>query len=195
MTKQMTRAFVRAALLAAVFAAALGADVQCTEAEAERTSLSSLQAQIDALQSRVTELEQPASKRVFATSETFRGDLGGLDGGDSICNQAASNAGLDGLYRAWLGDSLEAPAERFTRSRDPYVLLDGTRIADNWDGLTDGVIQGPIDVDEFGQPLLEPTHVWTNVAFNGLRTGTEETDHCEGWTLSFDGRGTIKVEK
>ena len=59
-------------------------------------------------------------KIVFLTSKTYSGDLGGLDGADTICNDLALDAGLPGTYKAWLSDSFVSVSERFTHA-GPYI--------------------------------------------------------------------------
>ena len=63
----------------------------------------------------------------FVTRQTFNGNLTGIDGADSICTSAAKDAGLPGLYSAWLSDrSVEAPSRV---ENAPYYRPDGLRIA------------------------------------------------------------------
>ena len=40
--------------------------------------------------------------RVFVTNQTWNGDLGGLQGADNKCQQAAFDRGLGGAWRAWV---------------------------------------------------------------------------------------------
>ena len=54
------------------------------------------------------------------------------------------------LPTIWLVPGAQAPATRFTQSVIPYVRTDGAVVANNWADLTDGTIQNPINVDEFG---------------------------------------------
>jgi len=189
---------VHVSVLTVLFSFALGAQVQCPSVSVSdtRPSLSILQAQIDALTLRVHQVENPTPKKVFVTSQTFSGDLGGLDGADAICDQAAGAAGLSGTYRAWLGDDSEGPNQRFTRS-GPYALLDGTIIAFGWDGLTDGTLLAPINLDEFGQLVPSPGVAWTNVEVEGNRMSPDPSlpdadSHCDNWTyeaVDHVGRG------
>ncbi|MDE0205503.1 MAG: hypothetical protein OXP66_05695, partial [Candidatus Tectomicrobia bacterium] len=39
---------------------------------------------------------------VFVTKAAFQGNFGGLAGADARCQSAARDAGLPGLFRAWL---------------------------------------------------------------------------------------------
>lgn len=88
-------------------------------------------------------------------------------------------AGLEGEFKAWLS-TLSSPAtNRLAQSSVPYVLVDRTRIADNWDDLTDGSIQAPINLDASGQVL--GGDVWTGT----LPSGASYMDgDCEGFMSS-----------
>ncbi|PKN55633.1 MAG: hypothetical protein CVU56_20205 [Deltaproteobacteria bacterium HGW-Deltaproteobacteria-14] len=65
-------------------------------------------------------------------------------------------AGHPGAFRAWLGQkdpNVRTPTTRFTRSRVPYVRVDGVTIAESWSDLTDATLAAPLDVDGFGQTV------------------------------------------
>ena len=90
-------------------------------------------------------------KRVFITSKaTMNGGLGSLAAADAACQRLADSASLGGAWRAWLSDASASPATRFARSELAYRLLDGTRVARDWAGLTDGTLAHAIDVFETG---------------------------------------------
>ena len=95
---------------------------------------------------------------VFVTSTSYDGNLGGLAGADAKCQDQADAAGLTGTFKAWLSDAKGSPSTRFTRSAGaPYVLVDGTVIADNYAGLTSGSLEHPINQTETGgAPPVEP---------------------------------------
>ncbi len=126
-------------------------------------------------------------KRVFVTSESYSGNLGGLDGADAKCQARADAANLPGTYRAWVSDSTGSPSTRFTQSAIPYKLVDGTLIAGNWADLVDGALVTTITKTEFGG--APPTTnfcgagqvtVWTNTSANG--TMTNASSSCSNWT-------------
>ena len=93
-------------------------------------------------------------KRVFVTSTTHTGNLGGLDAADAICQELADNSELTGQYKAWLSNDTQSPSTRFIQSDVPYVLVDGTQIAINYDDLVDGTIQNVIDLTEGSNTVL-----------------------------------------
>src|SRR5262245_8934869 len=65
----------------------------------------------------------PNERRVFVTSAVYSGALGGIPGADEKC-QALAGA-LGGSWRAWVGDGDSSPAQNFTQSAVPYVLVGG----------------------------------------------------------------------
>ena len=110
----------------------------------------------------------------------------GLDGGDCICSAIAEDARLGLNYRAWLGTEEGSPSTRFNQSTIPYIRTDGTKIANNYDDLTDGSIRNPIKYSEnreevFVQPSSSQNdvRVWTGVRENGeVKSG----DNCINWS-------------
>ena len=129
-------------------------------------------------------------KTVFVTSNTYNPNLGGIAGGDSICQSLADTAGLDGTYMAWLSDdTLESPATRFTQSEFRYVRVDGVQIAADWTDLTDGLLDAVINVDETGATQSSTDKVMTGTEGDG----TADTNYaagasnCAGWTNGTGG--------
>lgn len=117
------------------------------------------------------------TKTVFVTSSTTNGTLSGITGANARCQSAADSAGLTGTFKAWLSDNTSNPASSFTRSTGPYVLVDGTQIAEDWDDLTDGTLDNPINLSESGATITGGT--WTNTSTNG--TLIDGTQDCSNW--------------
>lgn len=114
--------------------------------------------------------------RVFLTSEEYSGDLGGLAGGDEKCQALADAANLGGQFKAWLRDSKIDIADRLPHSSGPYRLLNGTTVADNWQGL--GNVKAAIKVDESATVLSSSyVRVWT-----GVNPGLPEVNQCNDWS-------------
>ena len=107
----------------------------------------------------------PTERRVFVTNTIQTGSMGGIAGADDICAMQADAAGLEGEFKAWLSTLASPASDRLLRSDVPYVLVDGTVIADDWDDLTNGDIQAPIDLDATGQEL--GGDVWTGTLPSG----------------------------
>lgn len=122
-------------------------------------------------------------KRVFVTSTVSNGNLGGLAGADSKCQERALAAvpTLPGTYKAWLSDDVASPSTRFKKAAIPYRLVSGTLIANDWIDLTDGTLTNPINLDEFG--AAAPTNELCGVGEVSpwTWTSTEGTDLVASW--------------
>src|SRR3989344_6210456 len=135
-------------------------------------------------------------RRVFLTSNSYTGNLGGLIGADAKCQSRADLANLGGTWKAWLSDSTGSPSSRFDLSyiqaNKPYKLLNGTTIANNWSDLIDGSLTSPIKVDEKGiTQTVDPsigTLVWSNTYETGIVKPTSPVggtrQDCNNWTSS-----------
>jgi hypothetical protein len=125
--------------------------------------------------------------RVFVTSTTHDGNLGGLSGADAICQNLAVSASLPGTYRAWLSDDSQSPSTRFSQSSGPYELLNGVAIASSWADLTDGTLAAPITLAENGATFNALAfRAWTNTLANGTGGGTLD-ENCAEWTTGANG--------
>jgi hypothetical protein len=122
-----------------------------------------------------------AGKLVFVSSETFDGNFGGGQRvlghlqADPQCQRLAAAAGLSGSFKAWISGRVSTGAgplphgvrDRFTQSSDPYRLVGGAQVADDWADLTDGSLDHAIDHDEHGNPVSQEARVWTNTTNDG----------------------------
>lgn len=136
---------------------------------------------------------QWTAKLVFVSSTTHTGKIGGLANADTICQALASAAGLTSkgqAFRAWLSDSNKTAAERIAHSVAPYILVNGTKVADTWTDLVDGSLDHAIDLDEHGAAPINFHYVWTGTAWNGAvkKPGLL----CDDWTdPPSDAKGTL----
>ena len=141
-------------------------------------------------------LAEPIVCRVFVTSKSFTGNLGGVAGGDTICSSSASGSTAFGnltrvgfSWKAWLADSTYSPANNFTRC-DSYELLDGTLVASSFDTLISVLTSGnnlenAINLDETNATII--SGVWTGTKYDGTSSGAT----CNNWSTSnASGRGT-----
>ncbi len=121
-------------------------------------------------------------RTVFVTSVSFNGNLGGLTGADDKCQAEADGSASivpSGTYLAWLSDGTDSPDTRFTKSAHPYVLPDGTKIAEDFTDLTDGSILHAINIDPTGEPFgLQ--RFWTGTNADGTTAGY--VNLCDKWT-------------
>ncbi len=119
---------------------------------------------------------------VFATSERFAGDFGGIAAADGHCERLARGVGLSGTFVAMLSqpgtnaiDRLVVP-ETTTPARG-FVRMDGKPIADTVQDLTiNRRILYPIHFDENGAP--NDSYTWSG----SLADGTVSTNTCNAWT-------------
>jgi len=132
------------------------------------------------------------NRRVFVTSTTHNGNLGGISGADAICQGLAGAAGLNGTYYAWLShanDTSSSPLARFTQSTYPYVLVDGSQVAANWTDLTDGTLDTGITLDETGGALSPGQPVWSATDADGDFSMTQSFLTCSDWTADTSESG------
>jgi len=123
--------------------------------------------------------------RGFITDTMFTGDLGGLDGADDKCEEAATMAGLANpeRFRAALSTGAVSLNARFADKLDdatPYVSIGGLKFAGSFADL---VAHGPGDLGiattEYGVPMTYGIMA-TNTKPDGTSHGFAEG--CAGWT-------------
>jgi hypothetical protein len=121
-------------------------------------------------------------QRVVFLTGNDNGVKGGITGADAQCQAYATSAGLRGVYFSWLADSTaaSAPATRFEKPSVPYVLVTGTKVADDWTDLTDGTLDNAIRLLATGTNPGSTNSVFTNVNTDG--TQNSAVNHCSDWT-------------
>jgi hypothetical protein len=141
-------------------------------------------------------------KTVFVTKASFLSDMGGLAGADAKCQAEADDPASivpAGTYLPWLSDGTNSPDTRFTKSSHPYVLPDGTKIAENYADLTDGSILHAINVDATGAPVLGSQRFWTDTMTDGKAVhqfvANVKRNSCNAWngTTVYKAIATIGV--
>jgi len=118
---------------------------------------------------------------VFVTSlPDMQSDFNGIIGADYQCRHRATKMFLPNgeRYMAWVSSSEVQPADRMYHARGPYMLVNGLQVAANWDALTSGTLERPINVNEMGDTMV--AGVWTGTDISGLRL--PNTQHCADWT-------------
>lgn len=117
-------------------------------------------------------------KYVFV-ADARDGNMGGLTGADAICQAEADAAGLPGIYKAWLSDNTDSPSTRFTQSEYGYINTRNEVIATDWADLTDGTINVPLNITEFGAQASGGS-TWTGSLSDGTANGSGS--YCGDWT-------------
>lgn len=147
------------------------------------------------------------SNHAFVTSATFTGALGGLDGGDAICNAAAVDAGLPGVYRAWLSQfnpNISAPSRLADAGASSWVLTNGKPQGIAFAATVGDLLSahGPLlyaalNVTEHGAAMLDGAPTWDQ---DRVWTGTQGTGQpasdCNHWLAdagSAGGTGLISA--
>lgn len=123
-------------------------------------------------------------KKIFVSSTTYNGNLGGLSGADTKCQTLADAIPLGGTYKAWLSSGATSAGSRLAQSSIGYALVNGTKIADNWADLIDGSIDARINMTESGG-APGTAAVWTGTDTAGNIHPT--SFHCTSWTASTSG--------
>lgn len=118
----------------------------------------------------------PAVKRVFVTTDRFRGNMGGLAGVDEKCKAAAKRAGLPGTWIAWTSAGGTTAIARIVHE-GRYERLDGVPIALTKAQLSSGVLLAPIDRTEQNALADGDDKVWT-----GTRADGGAFVNCQEWS-------------
>ena len=119
--------------------------------------------------------------RVFVSSQSYSGDLGGISGADDKCQDLADRAGLKKDYQAILSDSGSDAQTRLNISGSIHIF-DGVQKrrvassgADLWNTDIADLSLG-IKFDEDGDEVNDL--VWTGTDSDGNALG----DHCDDWS-------------
>ncbi|MBS2015297.1 MAG: hypothetical protein JST00_20590 [Deltaproteobacteria bacterium] len=118
----------------------------------------------------------PTAKRVFVTTDRFRGDMGGLAGVDAKCKAAATRAGLTGTWIAWTSAGGATAIDRIVHA-GRYERLDGIPIALTKAQLSSGVLLAPINRTEQNALADGDIKVWT-----GTRADGGAFLNCQEWS-------------
>jgi hypothetical protein len=117
---------------------------------------------------------------IFATSETFTGDFGGIVAADAACRAAASAGNLSGNFIAVLSDGTTLPTKRFQQANG-WVMPSGAPVADSLTDLGNGTAFGAITQNEKGLEGNGTTRIWTGATSGGYGSSDQL---CNGWTVA-----------
>ncbi len=145
--------------------------------------------------------EKLSKKLAFVTGTRHNGNLGGIAGADTICNNCASAAGLEGTFKAWLGDSDSGPVDNFTKDQSVIYRLVNGEFVGTWPDLVEAAVTGPpksllnpISMTEQGDMVTG--YVWSNVSQGksiDSEVGPNKSDQtsCQNWTSPSNGTGYV----
>jgi hypothetical protein len=127
---------------------------------------------------------RPAGKRVFLTRAKFDGNLGGLTGADAKCAAAATGAGLNGSWQAWLSTTTVNAIDRLA-DVGPWVDLQGATMFPSKTALIDDGPSGSgLWLDERGM-FLSTANIWTATNWQGVyNQNLTVGPPCAEWTSS-----------
>lgn len=110
--------------------------------------------------------DAPRPRVVFVTGGTTFGGLGGIDGGDDICNEEAASAGLTGTFVAYLRPSIVGqPWHRLPDAGDlRWRRVDGTLAFSG--SPADQTPLVPVSLTADGGTVGQDDRAWTG-AYNG----------------------------
>jgi hypothetical protein len=126
-------------------------------------------------------------KRVFVTSETWTGALGGLEGADKKCQAAANAECLGGEWKAFVSVSGLWAGDRVVADDSAFARVDGELLASRKSELVGSQADG---VDTLVQ--ITETDELVDVAIKDVWTSTDVTmpnnlPNCAGWTSEDSG--------
>lgn len=124
-----------------------------------------------------------ATRRVFVTSTTYTGNLGGLVGADEACQVRANAESLGGTWTAWLSTSSVDAKDR-VGNYNWERIGDAAPVAYGLADLIDGTLVNLIRKSESGADVGN-VEVWTGT----LSNGTKDTATCSDWTNDTSGDG------
>lgn len=122
-------------------------------------------------------------KIMFTTSTTYNGDLGGLSGADTKCQDRATAGGLPGTYKAWLSSSTVSASSRLDHSTLAYKNTNNQIVQTNWSNLTSGGnLLAQSGYNEFG--AFTSDSAWTNTTGLGAIKQATALYTCNDWNLN-----------
>ncbi|MBA3454067.1 MAG: hypothetical protein H0T42_13315 [Deltaproteobacteria bacterium] len=120
--------------------------------------------------------------RVFVTSTSHTGNLGGLAGADAICATRATAVGFGGTFRAWLSTPTVNARDRLGTATG-WIRSDGQPVFNSLADLLAGKHIYPIAKDELGNLIAPNTPVMTATQTNGVYDDSGGSwGNCSNWT-------------
>ncbi|MDO8592633.1 MAG: dockerin type I domain-containing protein, partial [bacterium] len=125
------------------------------------------------------------TKRIFVTSTSYTGSLGGLAGADAKCQARATVGGLTGTWKALMSDNTTNAKDRLGTAWDLLADILGMPLisrASIWD-TTSGynVLNFYFYTTELGTKSGASFGVWTGTDSSGNKT----TFNCQNWSSNY----------
>lgn len=132
------------------------------------------------------------AKRVFVHDPFFAGadSFGGIAGADTLCQTAANNAGLGGIWKVWMSDSNTDAINRIADVGPWYWTDKTTLVAASKAALASGSIQNPIRKYQNGTDTGVGLPTWTGTLSSGLRAPGPD-GNCSDWTNAIGGTALV----
>jgi hypothetical protein len=128
--------------------------------------------------------------RVFVSSETYTGNLGGRTGADAKCQSLAEVAEIGGTWVAILSDSVINAKDRIIFTGELLNMADEV-VASSATDLWDETIQHSINYTEKGI-LADSGTVWSSTDWTGKADNGSGT-MCNNWTSESGVSGTAAI--
>ena len=123
----------------------------------------------------------PSVVYLWVSADSTNGNIGGLDGANTICQANASNTSLPkdvSQHFAVLATSSSHPKDMFD-SNPPVKKPDQTSLVDSWKDFFDPNVT-------LGAPVASlDTGIWTGLGAD--EAGEDLSYNCSDWTSSIDG--------
>lgn len=126
--------------------------------------------------------------RIFVTSSSFNGNLGGLSGANSLCNTAARGAGLSLNYSAILSTSSSDAETRLNITGNVFIFTDETTpqlVASSGVALWEAnfnSLNSAVNRDELFN--IVTANAWTGTGVEGRFIAG---NGCDNWTSNSGG--------
>jgi len=128
---------------------------------------------------------KPPTLRIFVTSTTYNGNLGGLAGADAKCQARANAASLGGTWKAILSDSTTDASERLDVAGYNIIDMKGRLAVPNgnlwspnyYDGANNNYLLLSLNLTELKTDATSSP--WTSTNYNG---GKYASATCLNWS-------------
>lgn len=122
------------------------------------------------------------------------GDSKGLEQGDLQCQKMADDVGFKGKFKAWLSSDSSEPSkwkmdpwqwEEDFSYKGVFALPDKTIVAYSWSNLLGGIIETPINMNEYFVTYSGP--IWTGTDMDG----SVSLSNCDNWNFQNNSEGVV----